>query len=72
MRLSMWALDGCGRLTDSFEFAAYLAEEQGLAVVPGGAFSEEGDGWVRFSYALPPSDHRGRADPFPRRLEGAG
>lgn len=41
-------------MTDSFALGEYLAAEQGVAVVPGAAFSDEGDGWIRFSYALPP------------------
>jgi aspartate aminotransferase len=32
----------------------YLAEEHGLAVVPGAFFSAYGGGWIRFSYATPP------------------
>jgi aspartate aminotransferase len=32
----------------------YLAEEFGIAVVPGVYFSDAGANWVRFSYALPP------------------
>lgn len=32
----------------------YLAEEHGLAVVPGEYFSPYGRDWIRFSYALPP------------------
>jgi aspartate/methionine/tyrosine aminotransferase len=41
-------------MADSFALIEYLAAEYGVAVVPGGAFSEEGDRWIRFSYALPP------------------
>jgi len=32
----------------------YLAEEHGLAVVPGVFFSPDGAEWIRFSYAQPP------------------
>jgi len=32
----------------------YVAEEYGVAVVPGVYFSHAGKNWVRFSYALPP------------------
>ncbi len=46
-------MDAAG-FASSFEIGAYLAEEHGVAVVPGGAFSDEGDRWIRFSYALPP------------------
>lgn len=41
-------------LADSFALGEYLGAEHGIAVVPGAAFSDEGDGWIRFSYALPP------------------
>ena len=41
-------------MADSFALIEHLAAEHGVAVVPGGAFSEEGDRWIRFSYALPP------------------
>lgn len=39
---------------DSIALGQYLAEEQGVAVVPGTFFSDAGADWVRFSYALPP------------------
>ncbi len=39
---------------DSDKLGAYLAEEYGVAVVPGIHFSQAGAMWVRFSYALPP------------------
>jgi aminotransferase len=35
----------------SFDFATKLLDEQRLAVVPGSAFSEYGEGYVRISYA---------------------
>ncbi len=41
-------------MQDSFALGAFLAEEYGVAVVPGAAFSDEGNDWIRFSYALPP------------------
>jgi len=31
----------------------YLAEKQGVAVVPGAFFSVYGGDWIRFSYATP-------------------
>jgi aspartate/methionine/tyrosine aminotransferase len=34
----------------------YLAREHGMAVVPGVYSSEDGAGWIRFSYAMPPED----------------
>lgn len=36
---------------DSFDFATQLLEKEKLAVVPGSAFSEYGEGFVRLSYA---------------------
>jgi aspartate/methionine/tyrosine aminotransferase len=38
---------------DSEPLGAYLAEEHGLAVVPGAFFSRFGGEWIRFSYATP-------------------
>jgi aminotransferase len=35
----------------SFDFAMKLVQEAGLAVVPGSAFSEYGEGYIRLSYA---------------------
>lgn len=43
-----------GELGDSEALGSYLAEEHGVAVVPGKFFSDAGAMWVRFSYALPP------------------
>jgi aspartate aminotransferase len=48
-------------MTDGFALGEYLAAEHGIAVVPGRAFSEEGNTWVRFSYALPPEVTAGAA-----------
>ena len=39
---------------DSAALGSYLAEEYGIAVVPGVYFSDAGANWLRFSYALPP------------------
>lgn len=39
---------------DSAELGSYLAEEHGIAIVPGIFFSDAGSRWVRFSYAQPP------------------
>jgi aminotransferase len=35
----------------SMEFAEYLLDEAGIAMVPGTAFGESGEGYVRLSYA---------------------
>jgi aspartate aminotransferase len=45
----------------------FLAEEFGVAVVPGAFFSPHGNEWIRFSYATPPERTRGAAE---RLLEG--
>lgn len=41
-------------MADSFALGEHLAAGYGIAVVPGAAFSDEGNTWIRFSYALPP------------------
>ena len=43
-------------ITDSFKFTEFLMEKARVAVVPGGAFGKEGDGFIRFSYASSMSD----------------
>ena len=40
-------------MEDSSELGKYLAEEWGVAIVPGAYFSRFGNDWVRFSYAPP-------------------
>jgi len=52
---------------DSEPLGQYLAEEHGLAVVPGGFFSPFGGDWIRFSYATPVERTLGAAR---RLLEG--
>jgi aspartate/methionine/tyrosine aminotransferase len=47
---------------DSEPLGQFLAEEHGLAVVPGVYFSPYGSDWIRFSYATPPERTRGAAD----------
>jgi aspartate aminotransferase len=46
-------------LSDATELGTVLAEKFGLAVVPGGFFSQYGRNWIRFSYALPPETTAG-------------
>lgn len=53
--------------TDSEPLGQYLAEEHGVAIVPGAFFSPFGGQWVRFSYATPPERTLGAAQ---RLLEG--
>jgi aspartate aminotransferase len=45
----------------------YLAEDHGLAVVPGAFFSPYGNEWIRFSYATPPERTQGALE---RLVEG--
>jgi aspartate/methionine/tyrosine aminotransferase len=52
---------------DSEPLGQYLAEEQGVAIVPGAFFSPYGGEWLRFSYATPPERTAGAAE---RLLEG--
>jgi aspartate/methionine/tyrosine aminotransferase len=46
---------------DSEPLGAVLAEQHGLAVVPGAFFSPAGGDWIRFSYATPPERTLGGA-----------
>lgn len=57
---------------DSFALGAFLGEDHGIAVVPGAAFSDEGNHWIRFSYALPPEVTRGALDRFHAGLAALG
>jgi len=52
---------------DTEALGQYLAEQVGLAVVPGIYFSEFGKEWIRFSYATPVEKTQGAAE---RLLEG--
>ena len=52
---------------DSEPMGQYLAEEHGVAVVPGAFFSTYGGDWIRFSYATPPQRTLGAAE---RVIEG--
>ena len=54
-------IDNAG-FADSAELGAILAERFGLAVVPGGYFSDYGARWIRFSYALPPEVTKAATD----------
>jgi len=53
-----------GGYKDSEKLGAYLAEEHGIAVVPGVYFSQAGADWVRFSYAQPPERTQKAVDQF--------
>jgi aspartate/methionine/tyrosine aminotransferase len=52
---------------DTEPLGQYLAEQHGLAIVPGVYFSIYGGKWIRFSYATPPERTVGAAE---RLLEG--
>lgn len=52
---------------DSEPLGQYLAEEHGVAIVPGAFFSAYGGEWVRFSYATPTERTRGA---FERLVQG--
>jgi aspartate/methionine/tyrosine aminotransferase len=52
---------------DTEPMGQYLAEEFGLAVVPGAFFSAYGGEWIRFSYATPPERTQGALE---RLLDG--
>jgi len=54
---------------DTEPMGQYLAEECGVAVVPGAFFSAYGGDWIRFSYATPPERTLGAAQRF---LQGLG
>ncbi len=53
-----------GGYNDSEKLGGYLAEEYGIAVVPGVYFSQAGANWVRFSYAQPPERTQKAVDQF--------
>jgi aspartate/methionine/tyrosine aminotransferase len=48
--------------SDTGPLGQYLAEEHGLAVVPGAFFSPYGSEWIRFSYATPPERTQSAAE----------
>jgi aspartate aminotransferase len=48
-----------GGLSGSEALMTYLAQEYGIAVVAGAYFSDAGENWIRFSYALPPEKTSG-------------
>ncbi len=48
-----------GNLSGSEGLMTYLAEQYGIAVVAGKYFSDAGENWIRFSYALPPQTTAG-------------
>jgi aspartate/methionine/tyrosine aminotransferase len=61
-------MDSSG-LEDSAAVGSRLAEDHGLAVVPGVYFSRWGERWIRFSYALPPEETGAAAERLVSALE---
>lgn len=53
----------------SEQLGGYVAEEYGVAVVPGIYFSDAGANWVRFSYALPPEKTQKAIEQFMTGLQ---
>ena len=59
----------------SEEFASRLLDEEHVAVVPGSAFGDCGDGYLRISYAYSLEDLKvalGRLENFIKRLRDGG
>ncbi|MBK7453123.1 MAG: pyridoxal phosphate-dependent aminotransferase [Anaerolineales bacterium] len=56
-----------GGLADSEPLGQFLAENHGIAIVPGAFFSPFGNDWIRFSYATPAERTEGA---FKRLVEG--
>jgi aspartate aminotransferase len=54
---------------DTEPMGQYLAEDFGVAVVPGVYFSTYGGEWLRFSYATPPERTRGAMERLVKGLE---
>jgi aspartate aminotransferase len=54
---------------DSEPLGQYLAEDHGVAIVPGAFFSVYGGDWVRFSYATPTDRTRGALERLVQGLE---
>ncbi|MCC6801353.1 MAG: pyridoxal phosphate-dependent aminotransferase [Anaerolineae bacterium] len=48
-----------GGLSGSEGLLTYLGEQYGIAIVAGKYFSDAGENWIRFSYALPPETTAG-------------
>jgi aspartate/methionine/tyrosine aminotransferase len=61
-----------GGLKGSEELLTYLGEQHGIAIVAGIYFSDAGENWVRFSYALPPEETRGAVERLFEGLEALG
>jgi aspartate/methionine/tyrosine aminotransferase len=60
-----------GRFKNSEDLAEWIAQNYGVAVVPGVLFSQYGANWVRFSYALPPAKTQKAINRLHEGLEAA-
>ena len=54
---------------DTEPMGQYLAEDYGVAIVPGAFFSVYGGDWLRFSYATPPERTRGAMERLVKGLK---
>lgn len=61
-----------GGFKDSEPFGEWVAQNYGVAVVPGSAFSTYGKNWIRFSFALPPEKTRKAIARFDEAFNAAG
>jgi aspartate/methionine/tyrosine aminotransferase len=61
-----------GGFKNSEDLGTWVAENYGVAVVPGVLFSQYGANWVRFSYALPPEKTKKALARFDEALNAAG
>lgn len=57
-----------GKFTSSVDFVLELMEKTGVICVPGSAFGEQGEGYVRFALVVPPE----RMEEAVRRIEESG
>ena len=57
-----------GKFTSSVDFVLELMEKTGVICVPGSAFGEQGEGYVRFALVVPPE----RMEEAVRRVEESG
>ncbi|MCI0710012.1 MAG: pyridoxal phosphate-dependent aminotransferase [Chloroflexi bacterium] len=68
INVEKWIKDG--GYEDSIDFGQHLAEQYGVAVVPGAFFSQAGKYWIRFSYAQAPELAKGATERFWEGLHG--
>jgi len=61
-----------GGFKNSEDLGTWVAENYGVAVVPGVLFSQHGANWVRFSYALPPEKTKKALARFDEALNAVG